>query len=65
MQNKLLRLTVSNTRIQWVTENTRYREDKPSKLNLLFTTNKYGKKDINYEWPIGRSDHVVLEIEIR
>ena len=29
--NRLLRLTMNNTMIQWVTENTRFRgEDKPS-----------------------------------
>ena len=40
----LLRLTMNNIMIQWVTENTRYRgEDKPSRLDLLFT------KGINLE----------------
>ena len=36
--NRLLRLTMNNTMIQWVTENTRFRgEDKPSRSDLLFT----------------------------
>ena len=36
--NRLLRLTMNNTMIQWVTENTRFRgEDKPSRLDILFT----------------------------
>ena len=60
--NKLLRQTM----IQWVTENTRFRrEDKPSRLDLLFTKGIKLEKDINYKCPFGRSDHVVLEIEIK
>ena len=52
--------------IQLVTENTRFRgEDKPSKLDLLFTKRINLETDINYECPFGRSDHVVLEIEIK
>ena len=27
---------MNNTMIQWITENTRFREDKPSKSDLLF-----------------------------
>ena len=63
--NRLLRLTMNNTMIKWLTENTRYREDKPSRLDLLFTKGINLEKDINYECPFGRSDYVVLEIEIK
>ena len=36
--NRLLKLTMNNTMIQWVTENTRFRrEHKPSRMDLLFT----------------------------
>ena len=36
--NSLLRLTMNNTLIQWVTENTKFRcEDKPSRSDILFT----------------------------
>ena len=39
--NRLLRLTMNNTIIQWVTEKTRFRgEDKPSRLNLIYQRNK-------------------------
>ena len=42
--NRLLRRTMNNAMIQWVTENTRFRgKDKPSTLALLFT------KGINLE----------------
>ena len=52
--------------IQWVTENTRFRgENKPSRLDLLFTKGINLETDINNECPFGRSDHVVLEIEIK
>ena len=46
-----------------ITENIRYREDKPSRSDLLFTKEINLEKDINYECPFGNSDHVVLEIE--
>ena len=36
--NKLLRLTMNNTIIQWVTDYTKYKgKEKPSTLDLLFT----------------------------
>ena len=36
--NRLLGLTMNNTMIQWVTENTRFRsKDKPSRVDFLFT----------------------------
>ena len=65
-ENRLLRLMMNNTMIQWVTENTRFRgKNKPSWLNLLFTKGMNLEKDINYECPFGRSDHMVLKIEIK
>ena len=55
-----------NTMIQWITEYTRYREDKPSRLDLLFTKGiNLEKIYINYECPFGNSGHVVLEIEMK
>ena len=57
---------MNNTMIQWVTENTRFKGvDKPSRLDLLFTKGINLETDINYDCPFGRSDHVVLEIEIK
>ena len=64
--NRLLRLTMNNTMIQWVTENTRFRaEDKPPRLDLLFTKGINLETGINYECPFGRSDHMILKIEIK
>ena len=52
--------------IQWVTDYARYRgEDKPSKFDQLFTKIINLEKDGNYECPFGKSDHVVLKIEIK
>ena len=57
---------MNNTMIQWVTESTRYRgEDKPSRLELLFTKGINLEKRYYYECHFGRSDHVVLKIEIK
>ena len=64
--NRLLRLTMNNTMTQWITENTTFRgEDKPSRLDLLFTKGINPETDINYECLFGRDDPVVLEIEIK
>ena len=64
--NRLLRLTMNNTMFQWVTENSRFRgDDKPSRLDILFTKGINLEIDINYECPFRRSGHVVLEIEIK
>ena len=35
--NTLLKLIISNTMIQWLTDYTKFREDKLSRLDLLFT----------------------------
>ena len=53
--------------IQRVTDNTRFRgENKPSWwLNVLFNKRINLEIDINYECPFGRSEHMVLEIEIK
>ena len=64
--SRLLRLTMNNTIIHWVPKNTRFRgEDKPSRLDLLFTIGINLETYINYECPFGKSDHVVLEIDIK
>ena len=47
--------------IQWVTENTRYREDKPSRFDLLFTIAMNLDKVINYECPFESSENVEIE----
>ena len=62
---QLLTLTMENAMKQWVQENTRYRGDnEPSRLDLVFSKGLELTKDIDYICPLGKSDHVVLEMEI-
>ena len=51
--NRLLRLTMNHTMIQWVTENTRFRgEDKPSRLDFLFMKGINLETYINHKCPL-------------
>ena len=60
-----MKLTPNNTMVQWVNEDTRYRgEDRPSRLDLVFTKEVELAKDIVFDCPFGKSDHVILEIEM-
>lgn len=53
-----------NMIIQWTEEITMYTEDEPSRLNLVFTKCVNLKGNIKYLSPRGKSDHVLLEIEV-
>ncbi|XP_076062422.1 uncharacterized protein LOC143037755 [Oratosquilla oratoria] len=60
--NVLLDMTMEYTMTQWVHENTRYRNnEEPSKLDLIFTTEPEIVHKVQYETPIGKSDHVLIE----
>ncbi|MPC72693.1 hypothetical protein E2C01_067005 [Portunus trituberculatus] len=61
---EVLQLTMVNTMDQWV-ELTRYREEKPSLLDLEFTKKPEAPPSIQHLSPMGRSDHVTLEWEIQ
>ena len=62
----LLQLVMVNTMEQWVRENTRYRgEDEPTMLDLVFTKKPETCPTIEYLCPMGKSDHVVMEIELK
>ncbi|MPC51869.1 hypothetical protein E2C01_045724 [Portunus trituberculatus] len=51
---------------QWVEESTRYRgEEEPSLLDLVFTKKPEPPPSIQYLSPMGRNDHVTLELEIQ
>ena len=56
---------MNNKIIHQITENIRHREDKPSRLHLLFTKGINQEKDINYECLFGNSDNIVLKIEMK
>ncbi|MPC39816.1 hypothetical protein E2C01_033365 [Portunus trituberculatus] len=48
---------------QIVNENTRYRgDDEPARLDLVFTRVQIND-DLRYECPLGKNDHVVIEME--
>ncbi|MPC36224.1 hypothetical protein E2C01_029673 [Portunus trituberculatus] len=60
-----LQLTMVNTMDQWVEESTRYRgEEEPLLLDLVFTKKPELPPIIQYLNPMGRSDHMTLEMQI-
>ena len=61
---RFLNLTMENMMTQWVTESTRYRgDDEPTRLDLVLTKGMDLTQEIRYICPLGKSDHVLLEIE--
>ncbi|MPC90458.1 hypothetical protein E2C01_085446 [Portunus trituberculatus] len=63
---EVLQLTMINAMDQWVEESTRYRgEEEPSLLDLIFTKKPESPPIIKYLSPMGRSDHVTLEMKIQ
>lgn len=61
---ELLQMMMVNTMNQWVRQPTRYRgEEEPSMLDLVFTKSPEGRPDIQYLSPLGKSDHMMLEIQ--
>ena len=53
--NRLLKLTMENAMKQWVTENTRYRdENEPTRLDLVLTKEIDLPKEINYDCSFGK-----------
>lgn len=62
---KMLQLSMENMLEQWVKEATRYREEaEPSLLDLVFTKKPESPPTIQYSSPMGKSDHVMMEIEM-
>ncbi|XP_050725009.1 uncharacterized protein LOC127002828 [Eriocheir sinensis] len=61
---RFLRLTMENLMMQWVTENTRYRnDDEPVRLDLVPTKGMHLLNEFRYGCPHGKSDHVIIEME--
>ena len=61
----LLQMAMVNTLDQWVNEYTRLRgEEEPTMLDLVFTKKPETRPVITHLSPMGKSDHVVLEIEM-
>ena len=62
---ELMQMMMVNTMDQWVKETTRYRgDDEPSQLDLVFTKRPEAEPSIDYLSPMGKSDHVLIEINI-
>ncbi|MPC77374.1 hypothetical protein E2C01_071826 [Portunus trituberculatus] len=60
---EVLQLTMVNRMDQWVEESTRYKgEEESSLVDLVFTKRPVPPPIILYLIPMGRSDHVTLEI---
>ena len=65
-EEKMVQLAMVNTMDQWVDEYTRHRgEDEPSMLDLVFTKRPEAGPSMEYLSPIGKSDHVTIEIELQ
>ncbi|MPC84686.1 hypothetical protein E2C01_079431 [Portunus trituberculatus] len=62
---EVLQFTMVNAMDQWVGESTRYRGEEPSLLDLVFTNKPEPPPIIQYLIPMGRSDHVTLEMQIQ
>lgn len=61
---RFLRLMMENLMMQRVKENTRYRsDDELARLDLVLTKGLHLKDDLRYGCPLGKSDHVIIEIE--
>ena len=62
---RFLTLMMENMMEQRVKENTRYRgDDEPARLDLVLTREVNLCGDIQYKCPLGKSDHVVMEMQI-
>ena len=65
MGRKIFDLMMENMMEQRVKENTRYRgEDEPARLDLVLTREVSIEDEIQYKCPLGKSDHVVLQMEL-
>ncbi|MCD9088864.1 hypothetical protein, partial [Stenotrophomonas sp. SY1] len=63
--NVLLEMIIDHTMTQWIQENTRYRnEEEPSRLDLIITSEPRIVDKIEYKTPIGKSDHILIELEL-
>ena len=62
--NILLEIITDNFLTQHIKEHTRVRgEDEPSRLDLTFTKDPNDVQNLKYLCPIGKSDHLVIEME--
>ena len=63
--NELLQLAMDNILTQWVQEPTRFQGNaEPARLDLVFTKEPEIVESMNYQSPIGKSDHVLIEFKL-
>jgi len=63
---RFLNLIMENMMEQKVKESTRYRgDDEPARLDLVLTRAVDLKDEIQYRCPLGKSDHVLLQMEMQ
>ena len=62
----MLDMTMEHTMTQWIQEKTRFRNNEdPSRLYLVFTKEPNIVNEIKYKTPIGKSDHILIEVELK
>ena len=62
---KLMSWGIENVMTQWIDCDTRFSgSDTPARLDLLFTSDDEAVKEIRYESPLGKSDHVLMKISL-
>ena len=62
---KMLQLVMENTLDHWVEEFNRLRGEEPPMLDLLFTKKIELRPIIRYLSPVGKSGHVLIEMELQ
>ena len=63
--NRLMNWAEENLMTQWIDCETRASgKDNPSRLDLLFTKDNEIIKTIRYEYPLGKSDHILIDINL-
>ena len=63
---RLLNWAEENLLTQWIDCDTRFRgRDTPSRLDLLFTSDEEAIERVICECPLGRSDHILMEVTLK
>ena len=62
---KLMTWAMENLMTQWIDKETRFMgSDNPSRLDLVFTSNPESIDSVNYGCPLGKSDHVLIQVNL-
>ena len=56
---------MNNIMTQWIKDNTKFSgNEELSRLDLLLTKELKVIRNVNYQCPLGKSDHVLIEFEV-